>query len=89
MTKTSIYHLLSSTLGQQISIAKVVDFDVLDEVAIGNVHLAVDGAARSACCAVLAGGQGGLDRGYVDMLNAFAALESGIDLRRSSSYVER
>lgn len=32
-------HFLGRALGQQVAIAQVVDFDVLDEVAIGNIHL--------------------------------------------------
>lgn len=42
MTKTSIYHFLCGPLGQEVSVAQVVDFDVLDVVAIRNVHVAVD-----------------------------------------------
>lgn len=41
MTKTSIYHFLCGPLGQEVSVAQVVDFDVLDVVAIRNVHVAV------------------------------------------------
>lgn len=42
----SIYHLLSRPLGQEVSVAEVVDFDVLDVVSVGNVHLAIDRVGR-------------------------------------------
>lgn len=32
--KSSIYHLLSAAFGQRVAVAKVVDLDVLDVVAI-------------------------------------------------------
>lgn len=48
MTKTSIYHFLCGPFGQEVSVAQVVNFDILDVVAIGNVHVAVD-LVRSSC----------------------------------------
>lgn len=35
------YHLLCRPFGQGVSIAQVVDFNVLDVVTIGNVDLAI------------------------------------------------
>lgn len=50
-----IYHLLCCTLGEGVSVAKVVDFDVLDIIAILLVDLAVDvghcGFGLWTCCA--------------------------------------
>lgn len=37
-----IYHLLCCAFGQCISISEIVDLDVLDIVAIRNVHVAID-----------------------------------------------
>ncbi len=37
-----IYHLLCCALGQCISISEIVDLDVLDIVAIRDVHVAID-----------------------------------------------
>lgn len=39
--KVNIYHLLSAALGQRVAVAKVVDLDVPDEVAILLVDLCV------------------------------------------------
>lgn len=38
----SIYHLLCGSFGQCVAIPKVINFNVLDIVAIGNVHVAID-----------------------------------------------
>lgn len=38
----SIYHLLCRAFCQSVSVPKIVDFDVFDVIAIGNVDLAVD-----------------------------------------------
>ena len=43
-----IYHLLSRSFGQCISVAEIVDFDVADVVAVGNVHFSVDVAGAGA-----------------------------------------
>ena len=86
MTKTSIYHFLCGPLGQEVSVAQVVDFDVLDVVAIRDVHVAVD-LVRGSCRARVAPCGGlGADWRDVDMLDAFARLELGIDLGRGGSY---
>jgi hypothetical protein len=37
----SIYHLLSISFGQCITIAQVIYYDVFDVIAIGHVHLTV------------------------------------------------
>jgi hypothetical protein len=37
-----LYHFLSSTLGQRIPIPKIIDFNVLDVVAVRDVHLAIE-----------------------------------------------
>lgn len=44
--KVNIYHLLRAAFGQRVAIAKVVDLDVLDEVAILLVDFCVEGPAR-------------------------------------------
>lgn len=86
MTKTSIYHFLCGPLGQEVSVAQVVDFDILDVVAVRDVHVAVD-LVRGSCRARGAAGGGlGADWGDVDMLDALACLELGIDLGRGGSY---
>ena len=36
-----IYHLLCGALGQSVAVAKVVDFDVLDVIAVGYVDVAI------------------------------------------------
>lgn len=86
MTKTSIYHFLCGPLGQEVSVAQVVDFDVLDVVAIRNVHVAVDLVRGS--CRARAAARGGLGSDWrdVDMLDALARLELSIDLGRGGSY---
>ena len=37
-----IYHLLSCAFGQCVSITEIVDLDVLDVVAVCNVHITID-----------------------------------------------
>ena len=37
-----IYHLLSCAFGQCVSITEIVDLDVLDVVAICNIHITID-----------------------------------------------
>lgn len=44
--KVNIYHLLRAAFGQRVAIAKVVDLDVLDKVAILLVDFCVEGTAR-------------------------------------------
>jgi hypothetical protein len=34
--------MLCRSFGQEISVAKIVDFDILDEVAIRDIHLSID-----------------------------------------------
>lgn len=86
MTKTSIYHFLCGPFGQEVSVAQVVDFDVLDVVAIRNVHVAVD-LVRGSCRARVAARRGlGADWRDVDMLDALARLKLSIDLGRGGSY---
>lgn len=86
MTKTSIYHFLCGPLGQEVSVAQVVDFDVFDVVAIRDVHVAVDLVRGSWGARVAPCGGFGADGGDVDMLDAFARLELGVDLGRCGSY---
>lgn len=38
----SIYHLLSRAFGQCVSIAEVVDLNILDIIAIGDIHVSID-----------------------------------------------
>lgn len=38
----SIYHLLCRAFGQCVSIAEVVDLDVLNIIAIGDIHVSVN-----------------------------------------------
>ncbi len=40
----NIYHLLSGTFGEGVPISKIINLDVLDEIAIRHVHLAIDRA---------------------------------------------
>jgi hypothetical protein len=75
----AIYHLLCRSLGQEVSVSQVVDFDVLDVVAVGHVHLAIDIVASGGGRARADGGCGRLDRRDVDMLDALAGLELGVD----------
>ena len=44
--RDEFYHFLSCTLGQRIPISQVIYFNVLDVIAVGNVHLAVEGGGR-------------------------------------------
>ena len=37
-----IYHLLCRDFGQCVSITEIIDFDILDVVAVRNVHIAID-----------------------------------------------
>lgn len=85
VTKTSIYHFLCGPLGQQVSVAQVVDFDVLDVVAIRDVHVAIDLVGGSCSARVAACGGFGTDWRDVDMLDALARLELSIDLGRGGS----
>lgn len=42
------YHLLRGALGQEVSVPKIVDFDILYVVSVCDIHLAVD-LGRRAC----------------------------------------
>jgi hypothetical protein len=42
MTGVSIYHLLRRALGQGISIAQIVHFNVLDIISVGNINPVVE-----------------------------------------------
>lgn len=88
MTKTSIYHFLCGALGQEVSVAQVVDFDVLDVVTIRDVHVAVD--LVRGCCRARGAARGGLGADWrdVDMLDALARLELSIDLGSGGSYCQ-
>jgi hypothetical protein len=77
--KGGIYHLLCRSLGQEVSVAQVVDFDVLDVVAVGHIHFAVDVVASGGRRARADRGRGRLDGWDVDMLDALAGLELGVD----------
>ena len=78
-----IYHFLCLSLGEQVAVAQVVDFDVLDVVSADQLHLAIDASRGSA--ALLVGGRGGSDRWNVDMLDAPTRLELRIDPCRGGS----
>jgi hypothetical protein len=89
---------LRRALGQQVSILEVVDFDVLDVVAVGNIHLAIESGRRVRVVGRCLGpgrgrSQGGLDGRDVDMLNTLSSLELGVDPGRgrrcSSSSIRR
>lgn len=41
-----IYRLLTRSFGQGVLIPKIVDFDILDVVSIGDIDVAVDVNAR-------------------------------------------
>lgn len=77
-----LYHFLGRALGQQISISQVVDLNVLDEIAVGDIHvglhLMVARVRRVRAC--------GFDRGNVDMLRSFARLQLSVDLGSGRSY---
>lgn len=81
-----IYRLLCCAIGHEIPVAQIIDLDVLDVIAIGHVHLAVESRSRPRATVrgrwgrrVLLGRARGQDRWDVDMLNALARLELGID----------
>src|SRR3569833_14172 len=82
-----IYHFLRGPLGQEVAVAEVVDFDILDIIAVRDVHLPVAGAARGGRAARLRRGRRrGSHRGDVDLLNPLPRLNLGIDLRRRRRY---
>src|SRR3569833_2548836 len=84
-----IYHFLRGPLGQEVAVAEVVDFDILDIIAVRDVHLPVAGAARGGRAARLRRGRRrGSHRGDVDLLNPLPRLNLGTDLRRRRRYHE-
>lgn len=86
-----IYHLLGGALGQEVAVPEVVDFDILDVVAVVDVHLAVEVGSRGISGGVRAGGlgRGRLDGRDIDMLDALFRLDLGIDPSGSSSWDEK
>lgn len=91
--KEAIYHFLRGALCDDVAVTEVVDLDVLDVVAIGDVHLAVESRSRRGAVSAGRGGgrlrrrgcRGGLDRGHIDMLDALARLELSVDPSSGSS----
>lgn len=80
-----IYHFLSRALGQKVSISQVVDFDVLNEVAFGNIHVGLH-----LIIAWLVGLRARRpDRGDINMLGSLSRLQLSIDLGSGSSYFAR
>lgn len=83
----NIYHFLSRPFGHDIAVAEVIDFDVLDVVAICDVHLAAEHRACFRATARVVGGCRGLgwrrgrilDGRDVNVLDALARLERSID----------
>lgn len=81
-----IYHFLCRPLGEEVAVPQIVDLDILDVVAIGNVHLgaylglsaAAGGRGRSGL-RWRSRGQGGLDGRDVDMLNSPSLLQLRVD----------
>lgn len=78
----SIYHFLSRALGQQVSISQVVDFDVLNEVAVGNIHVGLH-LIVAWLVGLLARRP---DRGDIHMLGSLSRLQLRIDLGSGGSY---
>lgn len=69
-----IYHFLSRPFGQEVSVPKIVDFDIFDIVAVGNVHLAVDSTGSGRAAGVAGTRRRRPHRGNIDMLDALASL---------------
>lgn len=80
-----IYHFLSRTLGQQVSISQVIDFDVLNEVAVGNIHIGLH-LIIAWLIGLLARRP---DRGDIHMLGSLSRLQLSIDLGSGRSYFAR
>ena len=85
--------MLVRAVRQKISVVQIIDLDILDVVAIDNIHLPVDGAALLGLAQSRGRGRsralGRLDRGNVDMLDALLSLELGVYPRGSGSYTKR
>lgn len=95
-TRASFFldHLLSLGFGQYIAVAQVVDLDILDVIAIGRVHFAVN---RRSIVSASRWGRGedvfdrlrsarSLNRGDVYVLNALSCLELRVNFRGGGSY---
>ena len=87
MTKGVIYHLLGGPLGEEVTVAQIVHFDVLDIIAVCNVDLAVDVRSGSAAsCGVRSRRLGSrFDRRNINMLDALLRLNLRIDLGSGGS----
>jgi hypothetical protein len=87
----SIYHLLSRTFSQCITISQIIDFDVFDIIAVCDIHLTID----SACAVTSSSGSRGrgfpngafgrTNRRDIDVLNALLRLDLRINLRGGGS----
>ena len=90
----SIYHLLRRAFGQCITVAEIVDLNVLDIIPVVHVHLTVYMCSAIVCSSISDGwwgrSRGGLDRTLdwrdIDMLNALLGLNLRVDSRSSGSY---
>lgn len=84
--------MLVRAVRQKIPVVQVVDLDILDVVAIDDIHLPVDGAALLGLAQGRGRGRartlGGLDRRDVDMLDAPLGLELGVYPRGGGSYTK-
>lgn len=84
--------MLVGAVRQKIPVVEVVDLDILDVVAIDDIHLPVDGAALLGLAQGRGRGRlralGGPDRGDVDVLDAPLSLELGVYPRGSGSYTK-
>lgn len=81
--------MLVRAVGQEIPVVQIIDLDILDIVAIDDIHLPVDGAALLGLAQGRGRGRpralGRLDRGDVDMLDAPFCLELSVYSRGSGS----
>lgn len=75
-----IYHLSCGALGDQIAVPEIVDLDVLNIVAVGNVHFRADGM-RFGLCRRSAGRGTALSGWCVGVLNILSSLHGGVDAR--------
>lgn len=74
--------MLIGAVRENVPVVQVIDLDVLDVVAVYDVHLAIDGAAFLGLGRGRSrrrpGARRGFDRRNVDMLNALLRLELGV-----------
>jgi len=83
------YHFLRRALCEEISVAQVVDLDVLDVVAVRDVHLPVDRAGAGAGRGLVVGGCARPHRGDIDMLDTLAGLELRVDPGSGGSWGQK